>query len=96
MYLLIKDKVERVSITNIEPEKDYIFIEDTKFYKRYKKIGCDDILVFKIENMESLKQYLLSRTDQDNLRARYEAQHPISYYEYVRRKLKTFLNYFNI
>lgn len=89
MYLLIGTRVEFVAITNEEPD-DYIFIEEKQHYKRYKKPGNPDLLVFKVDNMELLKEYLLDRTNQANLKARYEKENPPT----LKQKLKTLLNYF--
>lgn len=89
MYLLIGKRVEIVTVTN-EEQDGYTFIEERKHYKRYRKSGYPDLLVFKVDNMEELKEFLLKRTDQKNLKARYEAENPTT----IKQKLKSFLNYF--
>lgn len=98
MYLLVKDRVEKVSVTNVEPE-DYIFIEEKQHYKRYRKKGENDTLVFKVEDFAKLKEFLLSKTNQDELQLRYEFENPVTYYEYyttlIKRKIENFLDFFH-
>jgi len=94
MYLPVNGKIEFVTISNEIPDSDYIFIEETTHYYRYRPVFDNtknpDMFVFKIKNIDALKEYLSKRTDQYNLQARYEKEHPISWYEYIKRKLKMF------
>lgn len=97
MYLLVKDRVEKVKITNIEPD-DYTFVEEKEHYKRYSKSGEIDTLVFKVNDLPKLGEFLKNKTNQYELRLRYERENPVTYYEYytnlIKTKIENFLNFF--
>lgn len=92
MYLLINGKVEHVGITNSEPD-GYTFVEDTTYYKRFRKTGCDDMLVFKVDDIEELKEFLTIRSNQESLKIRYNFENPQTLTNKIENFFKTLFRY---